>query len=188
MQMEKHPTEFPVLETDRLLLRELIENDAADIFEYASDKEITEFVIWETHNSKQDSLEFIKFTQEQFVKKRSIVWGIELKSGKNIVGTISFVNIYSSHKCGEIGYVLSKKNWNKGIVTEAMNAIINYGFETMDLNRIEAHCEEANIGSWKVMEKAGMKFEGVLREKIFLKERFRSMKMYSVLKSEWKGK
>lgn len=64
--------------------------------------------------------------------------------------------------------------------------MLQHWFEVLHLNRIEAHCEEENIGSWRVMEKCGMKYEGTLREKVFIKERFRSMKMYSILKQEWK--
>lgn len=104
---------------------------------------------------------------------------------KKIIGSIDLRNWNAIHNCGEIGYVISKEYWNRGYVSEAIKAVIKFGFEVLHLNRIELHCEEENIGSWRVMEKCGMKFEGILREKVFFKERLRSMKVYSMLKKEW---
>lgn len=184
MRIEKYPDKIPVLESERLLLRPITIEDAEDIYEYATDKDVAEFVIWDVHKNKQETLDFINVALNQFSQKQSITWGLELKSEKKIIGTIAFVNVYLNHECAEVGYALSKKYWNRGFVTEAIKAVIKYGFDELSLNRIEAHCEEANIGSWKVMEKAGMKYEGVLREKVFMKGRFRSMKMYSILKKE----
>lgn len=89
------------------------------------------------------------------------------------------------NNCAEIGYVISKDFWNKGIMTEALKSLIKFCFEELHLNRLESHCEEENTGSWHVMEKCGLKYEGTLREKVFVKERYRSMKMYSILRSEY---
>jgi [ribosomal protein S5]-alanine N-acetyltransferase len=185
MTQNKILPEIPKIETERLILRNITENDVNDIFEYASVPDVTPFLLWNTHKTKQDSIDFVKFANGQFNNNLSLVWGIEIKSEKKLIGSIDLRDWNRIHKCGEIGYVISKKYWNKGYITEAMKTVIQFGFEILDLNRIEAHCEEENIGSWKVMEKCGMKYEGVLREKVFIKERFRSMKMYSILKKEW---
>ena len=186
MLQTKELLEIPKIETERLILRKITTDDVNDIFEYASVPEVTTFVLWETHRSKQDSLDFVKFAEEQFNNNLSIIWGIEIKNEKKLIGTIDLRNWKAIHKCGEVGYVVSKKYWNKGYVSEATKAVIKFGFKELHMNRIEAHCEEENIGSWKVMEKCGMKFEGILREKVFIKGRFRTMKMYSILKKEWK--
>jgi ribosomal-protein-alanine N-acetyltransferase len=178
--------EIPKIETERLILRKITADDVNDIFEYASVPEITTFVLWETHKAKQDSLDFVKLAADQFDNNISIIWGIEIKSEKKIIGSIELRNWNAINKCGDLGYAISSKYWNKGYVSEAMKAVIKFGFEVLHLNRAEAHCEEENIGSWRVMEKCGMKYEGTLREKVFIKERFRSMKMYSILKQEWK--
>jgi [ribosomal protein S5]-alanine N-acetyltransferase len=188
MSVEKYPTQFPVLESERILLRRLSIDDLDDVFEYGSDPGVTPFVIFETHKTKDDSLFFIKFASDEFEKRKSIIWAIELKAENKMIGTIDLRNYNSVHQCGEIGYVIGREYWSKGLVTEAMKAVIHYGFDELQLNRIEAHCEHENTGSWRVMEKCGMKYEGTLREKIFLKNRLRSMKMYSILKSEWIAK
>lgn len=178
-------TEIPAFETERLLLRKLSLCDADDIFEYAHVPEVTEYVIWNPHNTKQDSIDFVKFTEDQFRQNQEIAWGIELKAEKKIIGTIGLLKWHNLHRCGETGYCISKNYWGKGIVTEALKAVIDFSFRTLNLNRVEAHCEEENIGSWKVMQKAGMTFEGILREKVCIKGKFRSMKVYSILKNEY---
>lgn len=178
-------TDIPRIETERLILRKITAEDVDNIFEYASITEVTTFVLWETHKTKRDTLDFVKFAEEQFINGSSIVWGIEIKSEKKLIGSIDLRDWKTIHKCGDIGYAISKKYWNKGYVSEAMKAVMKFGFEPLHLNRIEAHCEEENIGSWRVMQKCGMKYEGTLREKVFIKGKFRSMKMYSLLKNEW---
>ncbi len=185
MNDEKHLENFPVLQTEKLLLRKLTAEDSEDIYEYASIPEVARFLIWEHHKSINDSMWFINFAEQQYSDKNSIIWGIELKDEKKLIGTIDLRGFNSPHRCGDVGYVISPKYWGKGIVTEAFKAIINFGLGVMNLNRIEAHCEEENFGSWRVMEKSGLKLEGVLREKVFIKEKFRTMKMYSILKRDW---
>ncbi len=185
MNAEKYPDLFPTLITSRLKLREIQESDLDNIFEYASNSDVTPFVIFDTHKTKEDSLSFIEFAKNEFRNKTSLIWAIELKEEEKMIGTIDLRGFNNSNRCGEIGYALNKKYWNKGYVTESMKSVIQYGFDQLDLNRIESHCEHENFGSWKVMEKCGLKYEGTLREKVFIKNRFRSMKMYSILKQEW---
>jgi ribosomal-protein-alanine N-acetyltransferase len=180
-------TEIPNIVTDRLLLRELSFKDTDDVYEYASIPAVTTFLVWHPHQSRQDSIDFINFAKEQFVKNITIIWGIEFKEERKLIGTIDLRNTQLINNCGEIGYVISNKYWNRGIMTEALKSVIKFGFNDLKLHRIEAHCETENIGSSRVMEKAGMKNEGVLREKIYIKNKYRSMKMFSILKSEYFG-
>jgi len=85
----------------------------------------------------------------------------------------------------EIAYALARQHWNEGYTTEAVRAIIAFGYRTMRLNRIEARCDIPNIASARVMEKAGMKFECVLRQHMFVKNVDVDLKMYSILRDEW---
>jgi [ribosomal protein S5]-alanine N-acetyltransferase len=184
--MEKNSLkEFPVLETNRLLLRKLSVDDAEDIFEYASDPDVNTFMPWDIHKSIDDTREFLEKSEENSETTGDIDWGIELKNEKILVGGITVRKWNDANRCGDIGYVLSKRYWNKGIATEALRTVILFGFEKLCLNRIEAHCDENNIASYKVMEKAGMKYEGTLREKVFVKNKFVNMKVYSILKDEY---
>jgi len=177
--------EFPVIETERLILRKIGVEDAEDIFEYAKVPEVSEFLPWYPHKAIEDSKNFIIYAEEKFKTDDSLIFGIEIREEKKIIGCIEVRGWRSENNCADVGYVLSKDYWNKGILTEVLKSLIKFCFEELNLNRVEAHCEEENIGSWRVMEKCGMKQEGTLREKVYMKERYRSMKMYSILKSEY---
>jgi [ribosomal protein S5]-alanine N-acetyltransferase len=111
--------DIPVLCTERLMLRKLTVSDASDVFEYAHVPEVTKFLVWYPHKTKDDSLEFIAFAEKKFNEESDIVWGIECMSEKKIIGTIGLLKWNDINKCGEIGYCISKKYWGKGIMTEA---------------------------------------------------------------------
>jgi ribosomal-protein-alanine N-acetyltransferase len=178
-------SQIPLIETERLILRELSMDDVDDIYGYASIPEVSTFLLWYPHKSKQDSIDFINFAKNMFAKDISIIWGIELKEEKKLIGIFDLRTIQLINNCAEIGYVISNLYWNKGYISEAIQSIIKFCFNDLKLNRVEAHCDKENTGSARVMEKAGMKFEGTLREKLFVKEKYRSMKLYSILKSEY---
>ncbi|GJM70102.1 hypothetical protein HMSSN036_23180 [Paenibacillus macerans] len=88
----------------------------------------------------------------------------------------------------EIGYVLSKQYWNKGIMTEVVRRIIEFSFKELELVRVEAKCHPKNVGSAKVMEKSEMKFEGVLRRYLWAKEELQDVKLYSIIRDEFESK
>ena len=177
--------EIPLLETARLVLRAFSMDDINDIFEYASIKEVTDFLPWEAHQTFDDTKAFLKMSREMFKKYGNIDFAILLKQEHKVIGGISIRKWNDINRCADIGYVLSSKYWGRGIITEAIKRIIKFGFEDLNVNRIEAHCDENNTGSYRAMEKAGMKYEGTLREKTFMKGKFINMKFYSILKSEY---
>jgi ribosomal-protein-alanine N-acetyltransferase len=185
MDDTKQLSEIPTLETERLILRKLSLNDANNIFEYASNTEVSKFLPWETHKTIEDTVAFLKLVEEQFVTLKFIVWGIELKRQKILIGTIALRNWDKADRCIDIGYVISKNYWNKGYATEAVKRVIKFGFEKLNANRVEAHCDENNTASYQVMEKARMKYEGTLRQKVFMKGKFINMRFYSILKEEY---
>jgi len=186
MNSEDVFSNFPTLETERLILRKLRLEDAKDIFEYASDPETTKYVTWETHKSIEDSINFIKSSLANYNKKEVIDWGIVYKENNKLIGTCGyFLRALEQHSRAEIGYVIGKKYWGRGIATEAVKEVIRFGFEKMNLNRIQAMCIPDNIGSYRVMEKVGMKYEGVIREYMYIKGKFQDLKLYSILRREY---
>ncbi len=104
-----------------------------------------------------------------------------------MIGTIDFVSWNQHHGNAEIGYALSRDYWGKGICTEAAKEIIAFGFERMDLMRIQAKCMVDNIGSAKVMEKVGMTYEGTLRKAMKIKQEHVDLNVYSILLEEYQG-
>ncbi|MFJ7746929.1 GNAT family N-acetyltransferase [Peribacillus sp. NPDC097295] len=183
--MEKPFENFPTLETERLILRKVTWDDIEDIHAYSSNEEVTKYVTWETHKTLADTKEFIEFAFTQYENKRIAPWGIQYKENGKIIGTIDFVSHHGGHHVAEIGYVLSQDYWGKGIMTEAANEVIAFGFDRMDVVRIQARCFVDNKGSSRVMEKTGMSFEGTMRKMMFVKGKHQDVNMYSILKEEF---
>lgn len=177
--------DLPVLETERLRLRKLTPDDAPDIFEYASDPEVTRYLIWSSHRTIDDCRDFITSAMDRYRKRGVAPWGIVHKADRKVIGTCDFITWWPAHARAEIGYALSRTYWGQGIMTEAVRAIIDFGFCVKELNRIQALCEVANVGSARVMEKVGMTFEGILRHYMIRGKAYRDMKMYSLLRHEW---
>lgn len=178
---------LPTFETERLKLRLFQETDYEDLYEYCSDEEVTKYLDFPTYTNIQQAEERLKYCKEVYKNlDRPIMWAIEYKETKKLIGGIDFVNWNEKNKEAEIGYVLNKKYWNKGIMTEALKELIRFGFEKMELNRIEIRCDERNIASARVMEKNGLTYEGTLRHKKMKKGEPINLKYYSILKDEYK--
>ena len=178
----EHP---PTIETERLTLRPLTMADDEAIYAYGSDPEVSKYVLFDTHQTIEDSRVFLRLVLSEYAEHKPSALGIELKNSGELIGTIGYLNWNNDHKRIEIGYALSRDNWNKGYVTEAAKGLIDFFFHNSDLIRIEARCRLENTGSARVMEKAGMKFEGILRKHIFTKGEHRDMKIYSIIRDEW---
>jgi ribosomal-protein-alanine N-acetyltransferase len=175
----------PQLETERLVLRKLKPQDEGDIFEYASDDEVTRFLSWATHKSVEDARSFISFTLGRYEKDEAGEWGIVLQETCKLIGAIGIVWCDMNNRRSEIGYVLSRNHWGRGIMPEAVSRVLKFAFEEMKLNRIECCHFLPNEKSGRVMQKVGMSFEGIAREKIFAKNRYWDVKQYAILRSDW---
>ena len=177
----------PVLETERLVLRPMTPDDARDVFGYASDPEVTRYVMWDTHRSLEDSGEFLRQMMDEY-EKGELLWGIALKESDRLVGSCGYGGSWTpEHHRAEMGYVLSRECWGKGLMTEAARELVRFGFERMDLNRIIARCFAENTASERVMQKAGMTYEGIQRQHVFVKGAYRDLKLYSILRREFSG-
>lgn len=176
---------MPELNTERLLLRRVHLKDAADLFEYARDPEVARFVTWKPHQKVSDTKKAIVWFQEQYAKSLSVSWGLLHRAHEKVIGTCGFVAISVPDERAEIGYAMSRDYWGKGYMSEAVRAVLQYGFETMKLNRIEAKVDLENNASSHLLEKMGMKYEGILRQYVFCKGEHLDLRMYSLLRSEW---
>ena len=179
--------DLPTLETPRLRLRKMRLDDAEAHFAYASDPLVAEHTGWYPYQSVEASRDFLKVMVDRYAAGQEAGWAIALKEDDRLVGTAGFFSWSVPHRRAEVGYSLARWLWNRGLMTEALRAMIDFGFDRMNLNRIEARCKVENAASARVMEKAGMTFEGVLREHQLAKGAFETMKLYSVLRREWPG-
>lgn len=179
--------DLPEIQTNRLILRKMRPTDAEAIFSYASDSEVSRYVIWEAHRSIQDSRAFLDLVLAGYESGGEPNWGIVYKGDNKFIGTCGFVNHSPEHARAELGYALSTEYRGRGLMPEAVQAMIRFGFQRMGLNRIEARCIAENTASARVMEKAGMTYEGTLREHELIKGSYRDMRRYSILRREFEA-
>lgn len=177
-------TQFPELETENLLLRQVNRSDAKDIFQHFSDKEVLRYHDLEAFTNIEQAKNLIASFYERFHNQQMIRWGIAKKEDNIIIGTCGYYNWIKNSFQAEIGYELSQAYWRKGIMTEALTALIKFGFEKMELNRIAATVMLENSASMKLLEKLGFVPEGILREYGFWKGEFHDLKMFALLKKE----
>ena len=179
------PTYMPDLNTQRLVLRKLIMRDAPDIFHYSKDPEVARHVLWDAHRSIGDSRAYLRWMLRRYRGHEPASWGIEYRDTGEIIGTIGFMWIQEDNAAAEVGYSLSREYWNQGIMTEALRAVLRYGFDHLNLNRIEAQHETTNPASGAVMRKCHMQKEGTLRSRLFNKGRYVDVDLYAILKRDY---
>jgi [ribosomal protein S5]-alanine N-acetyltransferase len=180
---------FPQLETERLLLRELRSADAAAMRRYLSDPEVTRYLA--TQSPRLEETEYLlNFLISLFEKGEGFRWGIILKSGEaagEIIGTCGYHAWIKDHFRAEIGYELARDYWGQGITSEAIKALLAFGFEEMALNRVEAMGLDGNRASAGFLEKLGFHQEVVLREYEFVRGKFRDVLLFSLLSKDYLG-
>jgi ribosomal-protein-alanine N-acetyltransferase len=176
--------EFPQLETENLILREIQPSDAEAIFQIYADDGVTQYLDLETATSLEQA-KFVIRSAELFKNKQRIRWGIARKDNTVIIGSCGYTQWIQNASRAEIGYELAKAYWRRGIMTEALTAIIKFGFKNIKLNQIEAMAMVENQASTKVLEKLGFLEEEILREYSFWKEQFHNLKLFFLLKRDY---
>lgn len=154
------------IETDRLILRRFELNDAQAMFDnWASDDEVTKYLTWPTHSGVFVTKQILEEWVPQYSKNECYRWAIVLKeNGPQPIGSIGVGHWYEDGAVPEIGYCMGQRWWHQGIMSEALGAVIDFLFNQVGVQRIEARHDTNNPHSGGVMRKCGMKFEGV-REK-----------------------
>ena len=186
MGNDLHFETFPLLETERLILRELRPEDAETVFRLLSDAEVVRYYDpLMTH--LEQAQRSIERHRARFENNEGIRWGITMKGEDTIVGNCGFFRDKDNF-LAELSYVLAKSYWNKGFMPEALEAIIAFGFEHYQLHRIEAHVALPNLASVRVLQKLGFQEEGLLRERLFENNRFHDEKAFALLKSDFRQK
>lgn len=174
---------FPEIETERLLLREIMPDDAPAIFAVFGDDAVTRYYDLVTYTEPAQAQELIDFFDESFELERAIRWGIERKEDGQLLGTCGYVWLRRFR--GEIGYDLAQAYWRCGYMTEALDAILEFGFDELELNRIEALTMRENQASAGLLRKLGFVEEGLLRQHDFFKGAFHDMRLFALLRADY---
>jgi len=168
----------------RIILRTLRMSDAEDIYEYCKDREVSRYTQNMPYPYKRKyAAEFIKICEKNWKQKTGYTYGIEY-NGK-IIGNVGLA--IKPGKIAEMGYSLSREYWGKGIMTEASKLMLREAFKRLKLHKIYATHHPKNPASGKVMQKTGMKYEGLLREHSFAKGKYWDLVQYGILRREYRG-
>ncbi len=175
-----------MLETDRLILRRYVSEDATAMYKnWASDSEVTKYLMWETHFSEAVSQSIITEWLIEYSNDNYYHWAIVLKeNGDEPIGDIAVVHMNEEVSMMHIGYCIGKTWWHQGITSEALKAVMDFLFDVVDVNRIESRHDPRNPNSGGVMKKCGMKYEGTLRSSDWNNQGICDACYFALLKSE----
>lgn len=175
---------FPVLESKRLKLVEIKQEYLRDLFALFGDPKVTEYYNIKTFKEVRDAQIYLEWFSSRYQDRLGIRWGISIQGLTGIIGTIGFNNFTENHRA-TLGYDLQSAYWNKGYMTEALKMVLDFGFNSLNINRIDAEVMVGNAASEKVLSKAGFCKEGILRDWMFWNKRHYDMAMYAYLKRDY---
>lgn len=185
MFSKKVNIEFSELNTDRLVLTEINESDADDIYKIYFDYDVIRLTDSNLHFSVDDSRNFITSIQQQSTDKIAIYWGLKLRTTGRIIGVIGIYHIDQKHFFASVSCILAKEFWRQGYTTEALKEIISFAFNNMKLNRLEAQIYVHHDASVNLFEKLLFTREAMLRENFHIEWKHENSYMYSMLKSDF---
>lgn len=174
------------LETARLILREFTDEDWRSVLAYQNDPRYLQYYEW-TERKPHEAQEFIqRFVAQQKEQPRyKFQLAVTLKSNQQLIGNCGIRMAYANAREADIGYELAPEHWGQGYATEAVRAMIEFGFTQLHVQRISAWCIADNVASARVLQKLGMQPEGRLREKEYFKGRAWDVLTFGILASEW---
>lgn len=177
---------FPILETERLILRELVDEDTSAIFCIRGDQRVTQYNEGPAYRRPEQALRLIQAIRDGYENQKEIRWGITWRdSDDRVIGMCGFNYWNRRDRRASIGYDLAHAHWGQGLMPEALRAVVAFGFEQMELNRIEADCTLENAASARVLEKLGFQEEGLQREQYFEAGRFWDLRLFALLRRDY---
>jgi ribosomal-protein-alanine N-acetyltransferase len=176
----------PPLVSERVLLRGWEPADLEDVYAYASDPEVTRYLAWERHQSRADSAFFLDAIVATGYREGELNYALCLReSPQRVLGTVGLVRRDSTGRVMELGYVLARSAWGRGLVPEAGRLLIDHAFAATPVERIYAPVLAPNAKSRRAAEKMGLRFEGTLRSHLFLRGTAWDETIYGVLRADW---
>jgi ribosomal-protein-alanine N-acetyltransferase len=179
--------DFPVLHTERLTLRAVTMADALPIFEMLRDPQVVRYLAQPPMTALGDAARRVAIYQHLYEEQKGIQWAIANRADGYLLGTCVFWHLEPLHYRAEVGYTLASAYWRQGIMSEAVSAVLDFGFGTMGLHSVEARTDPANAASNGLLEKLGFVREAYFRENYFdpVAETFTDTAVYSLLKADW---
>lgn len=179
--LELNFSPFPVLTTDRLVLRKTKIEDAEEVFIMRSDPELLRYVDRDPAKTIDEARSFIQLITDNLDNNVGVSWAMTLKDSDRMIGSIAIWRIDKENHRGEIGYVLLTEYQGKGLMLEAIQAVADYGFKEMKLHSLEANINPDNLASQNVLERAGFVREAYFRENYHYNGKFIDSAIYSLI-------
>ena len=179
--------EFPTLHTDRLTLRELRDDDVPAAFRLFSDPVAMRYIGKPPHATHLETFDFVRRNQLLFPAQDGVGWAMSLRGAGDFIGYAGHWRLMKQHLRSEIGYQMLPEHWGKGLMAEALRAILRFGFERMGLNSVEAQIDPANTRSRKTLERLGFSQDGLLREWYYFAGEYTDTGVFTLLKKELVG-
>lgn len=176
--------QVPVLRTERLMLRPLNEWDGPAMFELAQDPELTRFLVWEPHRSVADAHAFISLSRQWLATGVELAWAMTLAETGEFLGVIS-LRPHRADNRAELGYWIGVPHQRRGFTTEAARRLVEFAFTQLQLNRVTSMHYRGNPASGLVMQRAGLSYEGTLRQHVLVRGTYHDCLTYGILRGEW---
>ncbi len=184
MNQNSSSISFPNLETERLWLRQATQEDAEAIFTVFSDPNVTQFHDLDTFTHLDEAVGVVERRAKGFETGRGIRWEIAHKPSNYLIGSCGFTWDKAAN-AAEVGYELSSRFWRQGIMSEALRAILSYGFEIRGVQFITAEIMLDNVASRRLLEKLGFQSQGILRERGFWKEKHHDLEEFRLMRGQF---
>jgi len=176
---------IPTIHAQRVTLRPLADQDASCLFQIYSDPEVMRYWGGAAMKHPREAKDFLAEVHQDLRLRKCIQWGIARRTDDRIVGTLAIFTLDVVARKGEIGFALGRAHWGRGYMREALQAALAYGFDKMGLRRVEADVDPRNLASIRLLERAGFRKEGYLRERWLVGDETEDSVFYGLLRREW---
>lgn len=179
---------FPILQTERLVLRELKPTDAGDIYYLRSNKRILRYLYRLPEKSEETAAEFVGLIRKNAHEGSAIMWGICKQEKDKVIGTICIWNIEHENHRGEVGFVLHPRYQGKGYMKEALIRVLEFAFVQNEFNTMSGYVAAENTASYKLLAACGFRKEAHLRENVYFNGKYSDMYIYGIRRKDFRKK
>ena len=178
---------FPLLESERLLLRRMVEADRPALAELLSDPQVIRFLLTDADGTAPTQWPMIAWADGIYSRRTGIRWAITLKGDDRLIGTCGFHLWDADNRHAEVGYELNSRFWRQGIMREALTAVLDFCFVRLDAHRVEADVTDGNEASAGLLRALGFQQEGTWRERALSGGQFYDLWQFGLLRDEWRA-
>lgn len=178
-------TKFPTLQTERLILREIITTDAEGVFVIRGNYEVTKYNSGAAYTEIAQAENLIEGITEEYHAQKALRWGITGKADDCVIGMVGFNYWNQTDNRASVGFDLAQAYWRRGFMREALRSILNFGFINVGLHRIEADASIYNIASIELLKSIGFQQEGIQRDQYYEDDTYHDLVMLAILETDW---